>query len=143
MVVESESSYTGTKGQPHSLMFNTSDDMPFTLRGGNDNATVLANRIVAINRINYLVRQKIPTFDLREKSQVYKDFLDLEMYRKYYSGDKEHVIDEEFCVRCAELCIELDTEEPEVNKEEFKKAVEDVKIPDKKENFISKFFKRK
>lgn len=91
------------------MTFETSDDIPFAMRGGDSQETAMYNRIAAINRINYIIRQKLPEFDIRTKSAEYRKFLDLEMYRRYYASEaKDKKIDEEFCQRMAGLCIEFD-----------------------------------
>jgi len=126
--------------------FETSDDVEFVLRGGNDQQTALYNRIAAINRINYLVRKEIPEFDIRVKSEVFMQCLDLELWVRFYKdepGDKK--IDETFCKRAAEVCIEMEKEQPEFKKDEFDKAVDSAKVAPKenKDNWISRFFKKK
>ena len=50
------------------MEFQTSDDIPFVLRGGDTKEIAMFNRIAAINRINFLIRKELPEFDLREKS---------------------------------------------------------------------------
>ena len=127
--------------------FETSDDIPFVLHGGEDENTAMYNRIAAINRINYLIRQKLPEFDLRTKSESYLKFLDLEIYRRHYQGKTKEKIDEAFCQKMADLCLEIESDEikPEVNEKEFKTTVQvamqfsQQELPPKpKRNFIQK-----
>jgi hypothetical protein len=129
--------------------FQTSDDIPLVLRGGDSREVAMFNRIAAINRVNYLVRLKLPEFDIRLKSDVYRKCLDLEMYKRYYSDKpKDTKIDEEFCQNMAKTCIEMD-EEPILNQREFDKysAVigTDTGVaipPEPKKGFIAKLVEK-
>lgn len=90
-------------------MFNTSEDLPFQLRGGEDEQTAIYNRIAIINRVNYLVSKKILQFNLREKSPTYLKCVDLEMWKKFYHQEpKDKKADEEFCQRMAEICLGME-----------------------------------
>lgn len=88
--------------------FNTSSDIPFVLRGGDGEQTALYNRVAAINRINYLVQEYVTGFDIRQKSKEYLMCLDMELYKKYYQDDSKKKIDEEFCQRSAEVCLNME-----------------------------------
>lgn len=112
--------------------FNTSADLPFSLHGGDGIETARYNRIAAINRINYLVKQTLPDFSLHEKSADYLHSLDLALFEQFYSEEPNKVIDEEFCQNAAKVCLELEktkefsgylTETPklDISNEEFKK----------------------
>ena len=93
------------------MTFQTSDDLPFKLHGGDSLEAARYNRIAAINRINYLIHIHYPDFDLRARSEEYLKALDLEMYKKYYQNEpKDKKIDEEFCQRVAEFCVEMQNE---------------------------------
>ena len=95
------------------MEFQTSDDIPFLLRGGDTKEIAMFNRIAAINRINFLIRKKLPEFDLREKSNEFRKCLDLELHKKYYVNEpKDKKIDEEFCQHTAQVCIEMETPKP-------------------------------
>jgi len=90
--------------------FNTSADLPFQLRGGEDVPTALYNRVASINRINFLVSHHTNTpFDIREKPAEYLLKLDEEMYKRFYVNEpKDKKIDEEFCQRASQICVELE-----------------------------------
>ena len=129
------------------MTFDHSDDIPFNLKGGEDPHTAAVNRTTAINRINYIIRQKLPDFDIRTKSDVYMKCLDLELWKKYYQEEpKDKRIDEEFCQRVAEVCIDMEKAvESVLDEVQFKEAIEIAKVPERvnKENWISKFWKKK
>ena len=95
------------------MTFQTSDDIPFLLRGGDTKEIIMFNRIAAINRINFLIRKELPEFDLREKSTEFRRCLDMELFHKYYIDEpKDKKIDEEFCQRIAQICIEMEKPNP-------------------------------
>lgn len=128
------------------MSIKPSEDLPFNLKGGEDPHTALVNRIAAINRINYIIRQTIPDFDIRSKSDVYMKCLDLELWKKYYQDEpKDKKIDEQFCQRVAEYCIDMEKVEPVVDEIKFKEAIDIAKVPERvnKENWISRFWKKK
>jgi len=116
--------------------FLTSSDLPFTLRGGESQEIALYNRIAAINRIEYLVRKEVPEFNLRDKSKDFIRCLDLEMYIRFYNKEpKNKVIDEEFCQRSAEICLEM---EKAVIKEETAQPAQKETTPQKPPTLIDK-----
>ena len=73
--------------------------------------------------------------------------LDLELWKKYYQKEpKDKKIDEEFCQRVAEVCIDMEKAvESVLDEVQFKEAIEIAKVPERvnKENWISKFWKKK
>ncbi|MFA6100378.1 MAG: hypothetical protein WC750_05955 [Patescibacteria group bacterium] len=76
-----------------------SADLPFVLKGGNDEQTALHNRIAAIERINFL-----SGIDMRKKSAAYLKAFDLEMWVRWYKNEPaDKKIDEEWCQRAAEV----------------------------------------
>ena len=100
------------------MEFQTSDDIPFVLRGGDTKEIAMFNRIAAINRINFLIRKELPEFDLRDKSNEFRRCLDMELFHKYYiDGPKDKKIDEEFCQRTAQVCIEMENPKPNLEKD--------------------------
>lgn len=121
-----------------------SDDIPFVLHGGDSIEAALHNRVTAINRINFIVRKKISDFDIRLKTDEYRRVLDLNMWKKYYQDqDTKQKINEEFCQRTAQECIEMEGyEEPKINEEEFNKAIEKADVPEKKNNLLFDFFRK-
>ena len=116
--------------------FLTSSDLPFTLRGGESQEIALYNRIAAINRIEYLVRKEVPEFNLRDKSKDFIRCLDLEMYIRFYNKEpKNKVIDEVFCQRSAEICLEM---EKAVSKEGTAQPAKEETTPQKPPTLIDK-----
>jgi len=109
------------------MEFSTSDDKEFILRGGDDKNTALYNRIAAINRINYLIRQTLPEYDIREKSATFLKALDIEIYKKYYQDKPKEKISEEFCQRMAEVCIEIEKNADGERTQE--KTIDDPTLP--------------
>lgn len=105
--------------------FNTSSHLPFTIKEGDSVEIARYNRIAAINRINHLVQQKIPDFDVYKKSQTYTQVLDLEVWKRFYKDSPSEKISEEFCQRMATVCIEMEDEKlsEKVVKEEFEEAI--------------------
>ncbi len=84
----------------------SSADVPFVLRGGNDQMIALHNRISAIERIKHL-----SGVDLRNRSTSYKQLIDCELYVRFYKdAPKGTQIDEEFCQRVAEVVKTLESE---------------------------------
>ncbi len=99
----------------------SSPDKPFELRGGQDEQTVLYNRIMAIERINFLTG-----IDLRDKSGVFLQALDLEMWQRWYKNEKPNkTIDETFCQRAAEVIRAMEGKDVGVDKQEFDAAKKD------------------
>lgn len=90
------------------MELNISPDQPFQLRTGDSQDMAVYNRLCAINRINYLVSKEIPGFDLREKGGDYRINLDLKMYHDFYRQDPNKKIDEEFCQRAAQICLDIE-----------------------------------
>lgn len=116
------------------MTFETSDDIPFSLRGGDDPKTHTFNRAAALNRINNLIRKQLPDFDIRTKSADFLLCLDLEMYKKYYAGEsKDKKIDEEFCQLAAKTCLEMNGIQTEVKDEPNIPAETDVGTPARSE----------
>lgn len=91
----------------------SSDDLEFVLKGGESKEIDAINQVNAMNRINTLVRKEIPDFDIRMKSPKFLEFLDLTLIKKYERyRNKEQKIDEQFCKDSAEVCIEMEKDEP-------------------------------
>ena len=126
------------------MQFNTSEDLPFNLRGGDDEQTAMFNRIAGINRVNYLVQKQIQDFDLREKSKEFILALDMELWKKYYQKEGRKKIDEEFCQRAAKVCVEM--ENPEAVFSEQMASINNVQSllsnPSPKPSFFSKIMKK-
>ena len=85
-----------------------SEDLPFKLIGGETKEVAGQNQVNAINRINYIVRKKIQDFDIRTKSNIFAILLDTELYKKYYQYNNNKTIDEDFCQKMAEACIDME-----------------------------------
>lgn len=89
--------------------FQTSPENPFELKPGDTKEVAFYNRVAAVNRINYIMQERIPGFDLRTKPRDYWLTLDKEMWNRYYSSQTEpKKISESFCKRSAEVCIALE-----------------------------------
>jgi hypothetical protein len=72
---------------------------PFVLIPGDDYQTAMRNRVMAIDRINYL-----SGIDLRTKSVYFRNALDLEMWERWYKKyPRDHKIDEEWIQRAVEV----------------------------------------
>lgn len=100
----------------------TSSDLPFQLRGGQDEQTAIHNRIAAIERIKFLSGG----IDLTKKSVDFLRAFDLEMWTRWYryeSADK--LIDEEWCQRAAQVAIAMEKKDVEVDEEKYKVAREE------------------
>jgi len=96
-----------------------SSDLPFELLGGADENTAIHNRINAIARIKYLSGG----IDLSQKNVDFIKALDLEMYKRWYSeGPKDKKIDEEFCLRAAEVVMAMEGNPKPLDVEEYSKA---------------------
>ena len=79
-------------------------DTPFILHGGGTEQAAIINRINAISRIQHL-----SGVDLRTKSKYFLFALDLEMYQRWYKDyPKDHVVDEVWCQRAAEVVKSMD-----------------------------------
>lgn len=79
-------------------------DTPFILHGGGTEQAAIINRINAISRI-----QNLSGVDLRTKSKYFLFALDMEMYQRWYKDyPKDHVIDEGWCQRAAEVVKTMD-----------------------------------
>lgn len=79
-------------------------DTPFVLHGGGTEQAAILNRINAISRIQHL-----SGVDLRTKSKYFLFALDMEMYQRWYKDyPKNHVIDEEWIQRAAEVVKSMD-----------------------------------
>ena len=112
--------------------FKTNPENPFVLLGGNTLEIGMHNRISAINRVNYLVRQTLPDFDLQDKTTGYRYALDREMSKRFYQDKPDAKIDEEFCQNMAQVCIEFENRpvEPFVSKEELDNLAQPTKEPE-------------
>ena len=97
-----------------------SEDIPFKLIGGLSKEIKEQNMVNAINRLNYLIRKQLPEFDIRTKSQTFKNMLDLELFKKYYEESPEEPVNEEFCQRVAKVCIEMEKDESSIPPESDK-----------------------
>ena len=123
--------------------FKTSPDIAFIMRPGQDKETAMYNRIAAINRMNWLAQKTIPDFDIRSKTDTWRRCWELEMYKRFYTKDPKHQIDEEFCQNGAKVAVDMESKPVEpVDKKEYMKAfVEAVTPVDKtevaKEGFIT------
>lgn len=75
----------------------------FERRGGLDQQTALFNRVAAIKRIEFLCGT-----NLASESSDFKKLVDAEMYAGFYKDyPTDHLIDEEFCQRCATIVRNL------------------------------------
>ena len=90
------------------MTFDTSPEIPFVKRGGNTVEIAAYNRIAAINRMNWLVRKELPDFDMRLKSDTWRKYWELSMYKRFYTDDPRHEIDEEFCQNGAKVALEME-----------------------------------
>ena len=81
---------------------------PFFLRKGDSRETAMYNRILAIERVNYLIRQEIPDFDIRSKTDKYRNDIDKIMNVLYFQTSPQEKISELFCQRLAKVCISLE-----------------------------------
>lgn len=110
------------------MKFNTSPDVEFKLRGGDSQEVANYNRVAAINRINYLVQQQVPEFDIRTKSPKWIMCMELEVYKKYYVGDEKRKIDEDQIQRMVEVCkaYEESGNEPKLDVKEFNESVKNA-----------------
>ena len=103
--------------------FNTSADLPFVIHGGDSKEVAMYNRVAAINRMNYLIQRVFPDFDIRLKSETWRRCWELEMFKRFYTEDPKHKIDEEFCQNGAKVAIEMEGKpEKPVDKREFFEA---------------------
>ncbi len=131
-----------------------SADLPFVPHKGNDQIIAMRNRIAAIERIKFLTN-----VDLRDKSDEYKQLIDIELYVKFYKDEPSGtLIDETFCQRVADVVRELEKTNKEVLDNTLEAVPERVeqlyredknRIPvptelkiHKKKSFIVNFFKR-
>lgn len=103
--------------------FDTHPEKPYELRQGESVEVARFNRISAINRINFLVRQKVPSFDIHAKTSTYTQALDLEMWKRFYKDKPAEKISEEFCQKMAQVCIEMEGIEPILEADEFETAL--------------------
>lgn len=95
-----------------------SADKPFLLRGGQDRQAAEHNRIRAIERIKFL-----SGVDLRERSVIYMQALDLEMWQRWYKGEPPtKPIDEEFCQRAAQVIMGMEGKDVTLDKDAYDKA---------------------
>lgn len=83
-----------------------SEDTPFIYHKGENKR----NQVEALNRINYLVRQQIPNFDIQTLNDAQRRFLDTTLLKEYYATNPSLPIDEDFCQRAAKLLIEYNEE---------------------------------
>ena len=121
--------------------FDTNPSEPFTLKEGNTITIATYNRIAALNRVNYLVQQKIVDFDIRQKSEEYKNNLDKEMYARFYINDSDAKIGEEFCQRIAEICLEMEIDdEIAIVREEIDEKNSIAVIPKPKKSLWQRFY---
>lgn len=126
--------------------FNTHSEHPFLLKEGNTVEISTYNRIAATNRINYLVRQVIPDFDIREKTDDYRKALDLEMVKLYYRDDMTKKIDEDFCQNMSRICVSFEqtSYNPVVSDNELSSVIEEINHPveQKKEGSLKHLLKK-
>ena len=128
--------------------FKTSPDVPFVMRGGSDKETALYNRVAVLNRLNWLVQKTIPDFDIRLKTEVWQRCWELEMYKRFYTNDPKHPIDEEFCQNGAKVAVEMESKPVEpVDKKEYMKAfvsatIPTDKTPEAKDGFIANVLRK-
>ena len=90
------------------IPLNDKPEEPFVLMEGLTKEIGLYNRVLAIQRVNYLVKQTFPNFDIYEKTDDYRYTLDQMMYERFYKDAPEARIDEEFCQRMAQICLEFE-----------------------------------
>lgn len=127
---------------------NTSPELPFQMKGGDTKEVALYNRVAAINRMNWLVQQSLPDFDVRTKSETWRRCWELEMFKRFYTSDPKHTIDEDFCQKGAKVAIEMESKPlKEVDKKEYMQAFVSAVTPKEKteENkvgFIANVLKR-
>lgn len=127
---------------------DTSPELPFNLRGGELKETALYNRVAAINRMNYLIQKTLPSFDIRIQSEAWRRCWELEMYKRFYTNDPKHVIDEQFCQNGAKVAIDMESKPVvSVDKKEYIQAfVTAVKLtentPEAKQGFIANVLKK-
>lgn len=125
--------------------YNTHPENPFVLKEGDSREVGLYNRIAAINRVNYLVKQKIPTFDIYDKPDTYRFAIDTEMHKRHYKDKPDAKIDEDFCQHMAEICLEFEEgkTDPAKSEEEPKSVLESVTEPKPQtENAWAKILKK-
>lgn len=102
----------------------SSPDKPFIMHGGDNEQVALYNRISAIDRIVFL-----SGIDLRKKSAVYLQLLDLELWHRWYKNEEPNKkIDETFCQRAAEVIKSMETKELKIVPAEYEKAKVEHKI---------------
>lgn len=100
-----------------------SPELPFELRGGNDEITALYNRISAQKRIIYLSK-----VDIMSKSKEYKLLIDAELYSLYYKNEPLNTpIDELWCQRVADIVKELESKDKDILDKALEDAQERVK----------------
>jgi len=128
--------------------FDTKPEQPFDIKQGDSNEVALYNRIAAINRINHLVQEKIPGFNLYKKDKQY--FLNIDMYlweHHYKTKARDTQISEDFCQWAAEACILFEKEDvapvpPEDIKEAYEKAKVSMRDSRQYPSWVQRFFRK-
>lgn len=124
------------------MELNSPQAYPFIIKEGDSKEVALANRICAINRINFLVQEYFPDFDVRSKSKEYLLAHDLEMYKKFYEGKDQPKIDEDFCQKAAKVFIDMESPIEEKQEEKEDVQAEPVEKIIKKDGFIKKLINK-
>ncbi len=108
----------------------TSPELPFKLRGGESHQTALYNRITAIKRMEYLLKDKYShTFSFNHAGEKWLQLWDLNMYGQWYKNvPKDFKIDEEFCQRGAQVAHTMikDKTEPKDVGFDIEKKIKDT-----------------
>ena len=97
-------------------------ELPFSLKPGESREIALLNRMNAINRINWLVQRQYLDFNIRNKSDIWRQCWELEMYKRFYKDDPKHIIDEEFCQNGATVAGEMETKLTIMDEKEYEAA---------------------
>ena len=91
------------------MIFITNAEQPFIFKEGTDEPTILLNRVAALDRINFLVRQAFPDFDIRLKADDFLKCMALELWKRFYQeAPRDKKIDEEFCQHVAQVCCDME-----------------------------------
>lgn len=87
----------------------SSPELPFVRRGGDDQIIAMHNRVTALERIQHLTG-----VDLKDRSTEYKQLIDCELYTRWYKDlPLDSPIDEDWCLRVAEIVNTLEKEKQE------------------------------